>query len=106
MDDPLTTQTPTPHRIDHLDLFEAPAVFTMRAVTTVSSRPDLNDLLLGGSTEIALSEIGVVTIETMSPFTVHTHQPSRIRRSVVLTDEATTTAAAGIVGPPALLEKS
>ena len=106
-DEPLTTQTPTPHRSDHLDLFELAAVFTVRDVTTSASRLVGINLPLSDSARPAPSESGVVRIRTVSPVAVDNDQHNRSTGCLVLADEATNiTVVAGMVGPPVCLEKN
>jgi sulfate adenylyltransferase large subunit len=76
-------------------------------IGTVESVLDVNGLLLQPAVELADNEIGVVRLLTASPLALDSYRRDRITGSFVLVDEATNaTVAAGMVGPPELVERS
>ena len=77
---------------------------TPAIVATVDARLDVNDLNVSDVDELAINDIGVVSIRTSSPLALDNYAVNRITGSFVLIDEATNvTVAAGMVGPPLLV---
>ena len=70
----------------------------------MDARLDVNDLNVSDVDELAINDIGVVSIRTSSPLALDNYAVNRITGSFVLIDEATNvTVAAGMVGPPLLV---
>jgi len=96
--------TPTPLRANTRYRIKHTTRSTPAMIASVDARLDVNDLNLVPVDELLINEIGVVTITTASPLAVDIYAHNRITGSFVLIDEATNiTVAAGMVGPPLLL---
>jgi sulfate adenylyltransferase large subunit len=78
---------------------------TPAVVTGIDAELDVNAMALRPVDELAINDIGLVSIRTGSPLAVDDYGHNRITGSFVLIDEKTNiTVAAGMVGPPLLLE--
>ncbi|MGH9109298.1 MAG: elongation factor 1-alpha C-terminal domain-related protein, partial [Acidimicrobiales bacterium] len=80
---------------------------TPARVSAVRHRLDVNGLRLLPAGELVDNDIGVVALSTSVPLAVDPYTSDRITGSFVLVDETTNaTVAAGMVGPPRLVEPS
>ncbi len=78
---------------------------TPARLTAISSRLDVNALALEPTEHLDDNDIGVVHLTTATPLALDPYHHNRITGSFVLIDEATNvTVAAGMVGPPKLVE--
>jgi sulfate adenylyltransferase large subunit len=79
---------------------------TPAMVTSIDAELDVNELALRPASSLGINDIGLVSIRTASPLAVDRYSHNRITGSFVLIDERTNiTVAAGMVGPPLLLEQ-
>jgi sulfate adenylyltransferase large subunit len=79
---------------------------TPAMVTAVDAELDVNELVLRPIDKLEINDIGLVSIRTGSPLAVDEYGHNRITGSFVLIDERTNiTVAAGMVGPPLLLQQ-
>ena len=79
---------------------------TPAMVTSIDAELDVNELDLRPVDSLGINDIGLVSIRTASPLAVDRYGHNRITGSFVLIDERTNiTVAAGMVGPPLLLEQ-
>ncbi len=68
-------------------------------VTGISGTLDVGTLQVGGATEIALNDIGLVHLATADPIVVDDYRDNRVTGSFILIDEVTNaTVAAGMIG--------
>jgi len=79
---------------------------TPALVTAIDAELDVNELALRPIDKLEINDIGLVSIRTASPLAVDDYGHNRITGSFVLIDERTNiTVAAGMIGPPLLLEQ-
>jgi sulfate adenylyltransferase large subunit len=78
---------------------------TPASISSIEARLDVNELALVPVDELVNNDIGVVVVKTASPLAIDSYAHNRITGSFVLIDEVSNvTVAAGMVGPPLLLE--